>query len=83
MTGIKNQGSCGSCWAFAANAVHESIWAIQKKTLLDLSEQELVDCSRLEGNLGCNGGWYYWAWDYIKKVGGISNQANYPYFGVN
>lgn len=71
---IKNQGSCGSCWAFAANGALESHWKIITKESFDLSEQELVDCSRNEGNHGCNGGFYSNAWDYNRKVGGQNLQ---------
>lgn len=62
---IKNQGSCGSCWAFAANGAHE--FALGGS--VDLSEQQYVDCSRGQGNQGCNGGWYHYAWNYAKGYG--------------
>ena len=48
-------GQCGSCWAFSAIGAVESAWAIAKGALLDLSEQQLVDCAGSEGNMGCNG----------------------------
>ena len=78
---VKNQGSCGSCWAFAANAVQESTMNIRGQGLPNLSEQDLVDCSRGYGNQGCNGGWYYHAWDYVKAKGGLSSESAYPYTG--
>ena len=65
---VKNQGSCGSCWAFASNAVHESTWAIEEGELFDLAEQHLVDCA----DTGCNGGWYVTAWMYVKNYGGLN-----------
>jgi C1A family cysteine protease len=71
MNPIKNQGACGSCWAFCANSALESHWKIQKKgDLVDLSEQELVDCSRGQGNHGCDGGFYDNAWEYNNLKGG-------------
>lgn len=65
---VKNQGSCGSCWAFAAVASCES-WALLSKKTVDLSEQQLVDCSSSYGNHGCNGGSRFEALSYIKDHG--------------
>lgn len=76
---IRDQGSCGSCWAFAAVGEHEAAWAIANGELKTLGEQELVDCSRKQGNHGCSGGWHYYAWDYMKLVGGLEQESDYPY----
>ena len=65
---IKNQGSCGSCWAFSATGVMES-WSLMKGKSADLSEQQLVDCSRPQGNQGCNGGWPSSALKYVQSYG--------------
>ena len=74
---IKNQGQCGSCWAFSATGVCES-WALFKGQSVNLSEQQLVDCSRPQGNQGCNGGWPSNALKYI-IANGIASQSEYPY----
>jgi len=58
---VKDQGQCGSCWAFSTVAVSESWKAISKGTLGDFAEQQLVDCDRADGNQGCSGGWPYLA----------------------
>lgn len=78
---IKDQGSCGSCWAFAAHGAHEACYKIVKGATVSLSEQDLVDCSRSYGNQGCNGGWYFYAWDYIKTKGGVALASAYGYTG--
>ena len=76
---VKDQGQCGSCWAFSATGSVESALAIANNTTPgNYSEQQLVSCSSAYGNQGCNGGWYYWAWDYM-KVNGQENTSAYPY----
>lgn len=75
---IKNQGRCGSCWAFSAIASLESAYAIKDGTHVSLAEQELVDCSTSYGNEGCNGGLMNLAFDYIKD-NSIGLGSDYPY----
>lgn len=75
---IKDQGMCGSCWAFASTAVMESAHAIKTSNLPSLSEQNLVSCSFGEHNLGCGGGWYYWAWNYAANHP-LMTERDYPY----
>jgi len=75
---VKDQGQCGSCWSFSTTASMESAHAIKTGELLSLSEQELVDCSWPQGNMGCNGGWYYYGWNYLESH--VSElEASYPY----
>lgn len=74
---VKNQGSCGSCWAFSAVGTLES-WALLNNRQVDLSEQQLVDCSGKYGNAGCNGGYNYQGLAYVKDHG-ITDQNSYPY----
>ena len=74
---VKNQGSCGSCWAFSAVGVLES-WALSKGQIVNLAEQQLVDCSKSYGNDGCNGGFNYKGLAFVKDHG-ITTTANYPY----
>lgn len=81
---VQNQASCGSCWAFSATASLESASAIKYGKLPKLSEQQLVSCAGLKyGNLGCNGGNYFSAWNYVKDVGGQCSESSYPYTSGN
>jgi len=61
-TPVKDQGQCGSCWAFSSIEAIESAWMIKGNPMTVMSEQELVDCSGSTGNAGCNGGWYFWSY---------------------
>ncbi|KAL3739950.1 hypothetical protein ACJRO7_021261 [Eucalyptus globulus] len=77
---IKNQGGCGSCWAFVATAAVESMLAMKTGKLVDLSEQQLIDCSKK--NHGCGWGWMYLAYEYIAQNHGMTYESDYPYIGV-
>ncbi|CAL8298575.1 unnamed protein product [Lota lota] len=82
VTGVKNQGSCGSCWAFSAVGSLEGQLKKTKGALISLSPQNLIDCAKRFGNRGCNGGYTANAFLYVMKNNGINSDAAYPYMGI-
>jgi C1A family cysteine protease len=76
VTPVRNQGGCGSCWAFATHGAFESSYRIINKRSIDSSEQDTLDCS---GYGSCGGGW--WAHQYLIDTGS-AKEIDYPYTGT-
>jgi cathepsin L len=79
VTPVRYQGSCGSCWAFAAVGAFECSWAIRNGQLIDASEQEILDYN---GKWDCGGGWWMEAFELMIKKG-TCLQTQYPYLSVD
>ncbi|VDO69610.1 unnamed protein product [Heligmosomoides polygyrus] len=78
LTPVKDQGQCGSCWAFATVASVEAAYAIKTGNLTRLSEQEMIDCD--SQNSGCQGGYRPFAMNFVKQ-NGLMKEDEYPYRG--
>lgn len=76
---VKDQGACGSCWAFSAVGSVEGTYAISKSEKVNLSEQQLVSCSGDYGNYGCDGGLMDSAFEYIIDGHPLALNEQYPY----
>jgi len=88
VTPVKDQGQCGSCWAFSTTGSIEAAYAIEQSTSpISLSEQELVDCAQSTGNQGCEGGLMDDAFEWIINSGGTPNglctETAYPYTAMD
>ena len=90
VTPVQDQGQCAACYAFAAMGALSSAMAIAAggctpgtpyscPALLDLSTQQIADCSTTQGNNGCNGGYMNMAYDYVEANGGVCTEAAYAY----
>jgi hypothetical protein len=77
VTPVKNQGQCGSCWAFSTTESVETAWFMAGHTLDELAPQQIVDCDKTDA--GCNGGDTPTAYQYVISAGGLETEADYPY----
>ncbi len=80
VTPIKNQGQCGSCWAFSTTGSLEGCHFIKTGSLISLSEEQLVECS--SWNNGCNGGNFDWAFQFTES-NPLELESSYPYVAPN
>lgn len=78
VTEAKNQGQCGSCWAFSTTGALEGAWAIASGKLVSFSEQQLVDCSTKFGEKGCGGGSMDGGFQYAESAG-MCTEDSYKY----
>jgi len=80
-TPVKDQGQCGSCWAFATTENIESVWDIHGHGLVDMAPQEIVDCDKAMD--GCGGGDPAQAYKFVASEGGLDTERSYPYTAQN
>ena len=78
VTDVKDQGQCGSCWAFSTTGAMEGAYFVKNGEQLSFSEQQLVSCDKASGDMGCNGGLMDQAFSYIAESG-LCSESDYPY----
>lgn len=77
VTPVKDQGICGSCWSFGTTGAIEGAYFLKHKSLVRLSQQNLIDCSWGFGNNGCDGGEDFRSYEWIIKHGGVATEESY------
>lgn len=82
VTSVKNQGQCGSCWSFSSAGAMEGAYAVSTGDLIDLSEQQLMDCTWTYGDFGCSGGLMDNAFAYAIEHG-MCLEDDVPYLAEN
>lgn len=87
VTPVKNQGGCGSCWAFSSTENMESHWAIRTGQLLELSTQQVTSCTpnprQCGGTGGCKGATSELGYEYVINSGGLVLEKDFPYRGID
>jgi len=81
VTAVKDQGQCGSCWAFSVIEEIESQWIMKNHAAVALAPQQIVDCDKTDS--GCGGGDTPTAYQYVIKAGGLEPESAYPYMAKN
>ena len=79
VTNVKDQGQCGSCWAFSTVGSIEGQHALKTGNLVSLSESQIVDCCHIGGVAGCGGGFMTDAFQCVMKENGLDTETSYPY----
>ncbi|KAK3040218.1 LOW QUALITY PROTEIN: hypothetical protein RJ639_028930, partial [Escallonia herrerae] len=83
VTPIKDQGQCGSCWAFVAVGAMEGINQLTTGKLISLSKQEIVDYDIIGDDFGCEGRETEIAFEYIMRNHGLTNESTYYYVAID
>ena len=78
VSAVKDQGQCGSCWAFSTTEAIESQWVLAGNAPAEFSTQQIISCDKKFGDLGCDGGDTLTAYKYVESAGGMATAEQYP-----